>query len=206
MTESHKALANTLIAPDWPAPASVRACITTRGDLGSDTPWAGFNLALHVGDNEAEVLAHRDALSDALSLTQPPQWLEQVHGTRVVEAEADGLVRTADACVTSQAGLACVVMTADCLPILICNRDGTRVAAVHAGWRGLADGIIGRAIEAFEDAPSELLVYLGPAISGPVFEVGIEVLETFFEHARSTAHSERIASTGIGASVHYHSR
>src|SRR5690606_28539584 len=106
---------------------------------------------------------------------------------------ADGLVRTADGSFTQQPGLACAVMTADCLPILLCDVHGTQVAAVHAGWRGLAKGIVARALQQFAAPGSELMAYLGPAISQPYFEVGIEVLEAFFKAARTTVHSEQVA-------------
>lgn len=187
----------SLILPDWPVANRVRACITTRGPVNHQDPCSSFNLALHVGDDPAKVIARRQQLCRQLALTKSPQWLEQVHGTRIVEALDDGLVRTADGCFTEVSGQACAVMTADCLPVLFCNRQGSRVAAVHAGWRGLADGILARAVEGFSDKPADVLVYLGPAISQAAFEVGVDVLEMFFEHARDTGHSEAIAQAFI---------
>lgn len=186
-------LAPALITPDWPAPAKVRACITTRVGGVSQGSFVSNNLALHVGDDAQRVEANRQQLREQLALVQRPQWLEQIHGIKVARAQDDGLVRTADACYTAETGLACVVMTADCLPILLCDSAGTQVAAVHAGWRGLAKGIIARAVEQFAK-PDSLMAYLGPAISQPHFEVGIEVLEAFFESARNAHHSEQVAA------------
>lgn len=183
-----------LLTPDWPAPAHVRACITTRMGGNSDGNFKTNNLALHVGDDAEMVEINRQALVRQLELTRQPQWLEQVHGVKVVRARDDGLVRTADAVYTTETGLACVVMTADCLPILLCDRKGTQVAAVHAGWRGLAKGVVARAVQQFTVPTAELLAYLGPAISQPHFEVGIEVLEAFFKAARDPHHSEQIAA------------
>lgn len=183
----------SLLTPDWPAPARVRACITTRMGGNSNGNYKTNNLALHVGDDAEIVEANRLALVQQLSLKRNPQWLEQVHGIKVARARDDKLVRTADAAYTTETGLACVVMTADCLPILLCDRDGTQVAAVHAGWRGLAKGVVARAVQQFAIPAGQLLAYLGPAISQPHFEVGVEVLEAFFKSARDPRHSERVA-------------
>lgn len=187
-------MSNELIFPDWPAPAGVQACITTRAGGASSGPYASNNLAFHVGDDQATVAENRNRLLGKLELPLAPQWLEQIHGQKVVAARADERVRTADGSYSSAPGLACAVLTADCLPVLLCNKAGSRVAAVHAGWRGLAKGIVGRALSQFEDAPEQLLAYLGPAISKAHFEVGIEVLEAFFKGARSAEHAERIGA------------
>ncbi|NHO67742.1 multi-copper polyphenol oxidoreductase [Aestuariicella hydrocarbonica] len=190
--------------------------MTTRQGGDSRPPYDSFNLALHVGDDPQGVEANRTRLCQQQGVSVGPQWLEQVHGIKVVEAQADGLVRTADACTSGERGLACVVMTADCLPILLCDRAGTRVAAVHAGWRSLAGGIVRETVARFQagsqlpssahapapadaqaraDAPAgELLAYLGPAISQSHFEVGIDVLEAFFDSALSAAHGEAISA------------
>ncbi len=173
------------LTPNWPAPTRVRSLITTR---------ANHNMALHVGDDPETVLANREQLAGQAGWVSQPQWLEQVHGTKVVEARADDRVRTADACYTAEPGVVCTVMTADCLPLLICNRAGTRVAAVHAGWRSLAGGIVRDTLAVFSGAPEELLVYLGPAISQANFEVGIDVLEGFYEGALSARHCEAISA------------
>jgi YfiH family protein len=183
----------SLLVPDWPAPPQVHACVTTRVGGCSSAPYATNNLALHVGDNSGDVARNRQQLSAQLKLSIAPQWLEQVHGVKIVTARADGLVRTADGSSTRQPGLACAVMTADCLPILLCDIHGTQVAAVHAGWRGLAKGVLERALKQFSVPGSQLMAYLGPAISQPHFEVGIEVLEAFFKSARTQMHSEQTA-------------
>lgn len=184
----------SLLTPNWPAPESVRACITTRMGGSSSGNYTANNLALHVGDDAEKVEINRQTLVRQLELTRQPQWLEQVHGVKITCARDDGLVRTADAVYTTETGLACVVMTADCLPILLCDRNGTQVAAVHAGWRGLAKGVVARTVDQFAAPASQLLAYLGPAISQPHFEVGVEVLEAFFKAARDPRHSERVAS------------
>lgn len=183
-----------IITPDWPAPANVKAAITTRKGGVSEGDFADFNLAMHVGDTESSVEQNRARLRDALGLAREPQWLEQVHGRKVVQAESDGWVRTADGAHTTESGLACAVLTADCLPVLLCNRAGTRVAAVHAGWRGLAKGVLASAVARFEEPSSELMAYLGPALSQRNFEVGVEVLEAFFDAARNPEHADAVAA------------
>lgn len=183
-----------IIIPDWPAPANVRSCITTRTGGVSQAPYESNNLALHVGDNPEDVRRNRQFLSESLQLARQPQWLEQIHGVKVVTARDDERVRTADGSYTLEPGQACVVMTADCLPVLLCDERGTQVAAVHAGWRGLAKGILERALDRFSCPASQLLAYLGPAIAQPHFEVGIDVLEVFFRAARSPLHSDEIAA------------
>jgi len=188
------ALSEHLIRPRWPAPANVKAVITTRGGGCSAAPYDSNNLGLHVGDQEADVLENRQLLLAALGLRQPPQWLEQIHGAKVVEALPDGLVRTADGCYSHQPGVACVVMTADCLPVLLCDRQGRQVAAAHAGWRGLAKGILASTVESFAADPATIMAYLGPAISVDQFEVGIEVLEAYCESARSQEQLEAITA------------
>lgn len=182
---------------DWPAPANVRTCITTRQGGVSLPPYTSNNLGLHVGDDPAHVANNRAQLSTQLGLRHSPQWLEQVHGVKVVDAQSDGLVRTADGSFTTQAGIACLVMTADCLPILLCDKQGTQVAALHCGWRSLAGGICARGVEKFSGARSDLLAYLGPAISQAHFEVGIDVLEAFFAVARNSQHADEIAAAFI---------
>lgn len=184
-----------LIRPDWPAPDNVGALISTRRGGQSRGAYADNNFALHVEDDEADVMANRERLREHLALPTDPQWLTQVHGTKVVAARADGRVRTADGCYSRTPGLACAVLTADCLPLLFCNRSGTQVAAIHAGWRGLAKGVVRRALSCFDEAPENLLVYLGPALSRQHFEVGVEVLEAFFRSAQDADHSERIAAS-----------
>jgi YfiH family protein len=182
-----------LIIPDWPAPARVKAFISTRCGGVSQPPFDKGNLADHVEDSELSVSANRVLLKGQVGVSAV-QWLEQVHGVKVVQAQRDDLVRTADACYTREADLACAVLTADCLPVLLCDKSGTQVAAVHAGWRSLAGGIISRTVKLFDCDYDEVLVYLGPAISQSNFEVGIDVLETFFESAKDAEHCEKISA------------
>lgn len=182
------------IAPDWPAPSNVHSCITTRQGGTSLPPYASNNLGLHVGDNAQAVARNRQLLGEHLGLQNPPQWLEQIHGVKVVDAQSDGLVRTADGSYTAQSGIACLVMTADCLPILLCDKQGTQVAALHCGWRSLAGGICERGLEKFSGARTDVLAYLGPAISQAHFEVGVDVLEAFFAVARNPMHADEIAT------------
>jgi polyphenol oxidase len=165
------------IIPDWPAPERVRAVITTRVGGHSRPPYSSLNLADHVDDNPETVAANRAILFEKLALPSEPLWLEQVHGCDVVAAGGDSC--SADASTSDTPGQVCVVMTADCLPLLICNRTGTRVAAVHAGWRGLAAGVIEAALQCFPEQGEELLVWLGPAIGPDRFELGDEVRERF---------------------------
>lgn len=187
------------ITPNWPAPANIRACITTRKGGVSNAPYLSNNVGLHVGDDPQSVAQNRAALCDELGLIQNPQWLEQIHGAKVVNAKSDGLVRTADGSFSNEPGQACLVMTADCLPILLCNEAGTEVAAIHCGWRSLAKGITARAIAKFSSSPKKILAYLGPAISQPNFEVGVDVLEAFFKAARNPQHADAIANAFISA-------
>lgn len=168
-----------LILPDWPAPPGVRAAVTTRAGGVSRGPYASLNLAAHVGDDPAAVAENRSRLARALALPGEPRWLTQVHGTAVALCEADEPAPRADAAVARRAGEVCVVMVADCLPILLASRGGEAVAAVHAGWRGLAAGIVERSVEALSVAPEALLAWLGPCIGPAAFEVGEEVRAAF---------------------------
>ncbi|NQD57576.1 peptidoglycan editing factor PgeF [Pseudomonas sp. CM25] len=169
-------LAQSLLLPDWPAPASVRACVTTCQGGISQSPYATFNLGDHVGDDPAAVAENRRRLSDEFAIQ--PAWLKQVHGLVVADADP-AVVAEADASWTDQPGVACTVMTADCLPVLFCDRAGTRVAAAHAGWRGLAGGVLEATLDRLALAPEEVLVWLGPAIGPKAFEVGLEVRDAF---------------------------
>lgn len=168
------------IEPDWPAPAHIRALSTTRDGGVSEGVFAGLNLGAHVGDEMARVEANRARLQQEAVIPGPLNWLNQVHGTAVhpvshqYESAPD-----ADAACAHGAGLACIVMTADCLPVLFCDRAGTRVAAAHAGWRGLHAGVLEASINAMGCEPAEILAWLGPAIGPQAFEVGGEVREAF---------------------------
>lgn len=160
------------ITPDWPAPPNVRALITTRSGGVSRGPYASMNPAAHVGDDPAAVAENRRRLNRFLP--GEPHWLEQVHGTAVYTVEA-GASRTADAAVSRTPGVVLAVLTADCLPILLCDIDGRVVGVAHAGWRGLAAGVIERTVQAMGVEGERLLAYLGPAIGPRAFEVGEDV-------------------------------
>ncbi len=164
------------LLPDWPAPANVRACVTTRAGGVSTEPFASFNLGDHVEDEPQAVATNRQRLREALGCE--PAWLRQVHSPDAVPADYTQVL-TADANWTEIPGRACAVLTADCLPALFCDRAGTRVAAAHAGWRGLAGGVLENTVAALGVVPDELLVWLGPAIGPQSFEVGPEVREAF---------------------------
>lgn len=215
------------IYPRWSVSARVHACTTTRLGGNSRGPHAGLNLATHVGDDPAKVAANRRQLATALQLPEAPVWLEQVHGTEVLEIGALATERTrktapssspcslslpspsfpslvsaanptdgaspsnqraaasvdlapcADASLTRESGRVCAVLTADCLPLLLCERHGAAVAAVHAGWRGLFAGVIERTVDKLGQAPERIAAWLGPAIGPRAFEVGPEVREAF---------------------------
>lgn len=169
------------LAPDWPAPANVRALTTLRDGGVSRGAWASLNLAAHVGDGPAAVGENRDRLMRAAALPADPCWLEQVHGTRAIDAGDWKPGIEADAIVARAPGRVCAVLTADCLPVLICNDRGDRVAAVHAGWRGLTDGVIEAALRALAVEPARLMAWLGPAIGPEAFEVGSEVRARFVD-------------------------
>lgn len=181
--------------PSWPLPAGVRACITTREKgLGeSAAPFDHFNVALHVNDDAKSVECNRKSLQTSQPNLKSIQWLQQVHGVDCIEAQPDGTERTADACFSRRSGVACAVMTADCLPVFFTDALGTQVAAAHAGWRGLVDGVLAETVSSFSVAPTHLMAYLGPAIGPDSFEVGLEVLEKFFAAARNEQHLESIA-------------
>ncbi|MCB1921303.1 MAG: peptidoglycan editing factor PgeF [Candidatus Competibacteraceae bacterium] len=174
-------LRESLIIPDWPAPVQVRAVSTTRWGGVSQPPCDSLNLAGHVGDDPLDIAENRRRLARALNLVHEPAWLEQVHGTTVVKAETVSAPVIADAAWTRELNRPCVVMTADCLPVLLCDRAGTVVAAIHAGWRGLAAGVIDATVVCMKRPPIELLAWLGPAIGPDAFEVGEEVRATFLE-------------------------
>lgn len=174
--------ANSLILPDWPAPANVRAVCSSRLGGHSTGPYASLNLGQHVADDPLLVAKNRHLYQQQAQMPTAPLWLNQVHGTEVAllssQSQAD---ITADASVTGQAGIVATVMTADCLPLLMCDNAGTQVAAVHAGWRGLSQGVIEATLAHFATL-SQVMVYLGPAISQAAFEVGPEVRAAFVAH------------------------
>lgn len=175
------------LQPHWSAPESVLAFVSTRDGGVSELPFNQFNLGLHVGDDPVAVMANRQHLIDSLPAPIHLQWLEQVHGTQVVEAQADSVTRRGDAVYVDQPGLGGVVMTADCLPVFFVSNSGKRVALAHAGWRGLAEGILEKTLARFPDAPADVSVFLGPAIGPCHFEVGAEVRKAFVESATTAA-------------------
>ena len=177
-----------LIRASWPAPHAVRAASTTRRGGTSTGAWAGLNLSLRCGDDPAHVMSNRLRLREALELDRGWHWLHQVHGARAVDAGALEHDRCqADAAFTRRSRTVCAVMTADCVPVLLAARDASVVAAAHAGWRGLAAGIIEATVGNMRHNPDELLVWLGPAISQAAFEVGDEVREVYTAQAADDA-------------------
>ena len=171
-------LSNTdLIIPDWPAPANVKAIQTTRKGGFSVTPYDSFNLGAHVQDDPLAVTKNRQLLSQYLP--SEPVWLNQVHGVEVLNAATSLCVQDADASFSQNKNVVCVTMTADCLPVLLCNKQGTAVAAIHAGWRSLCDGVIEATIKSLGQASEDLMAWLGPAIGPKAFEVGSEVRAAF---------------------------
>jgi YfiH family protein len=172
-----KSLHPDWIIPCWPAPANVRALITTRAGGISQGPYASLNLGLRTGDDPRSVSANRAQL-EAL-LPQPPRWLRQVHGAIVVEADSLADTPEADAGVARRPGTVCGVLVADCIPVLLADRAGTTVAIAHAGWRGLAAGVVENAVGRMAVEPRNLVAYLGPGIGPTAFEVGRDVREAF---------------------------
>jgi len=173
-----------MLLPTWPAPAGVFGLMTTREGGVSCPPWDSFNLGDHVGDDAAHVAENRARLR--VQLPAEPAWLKQIHGTTVVDAGPD--VLTADASVTRQAGCICAVLTADCLPVLFCDRAGRVVAAAHAGWRGLAQGVLEATVAAMQVPPAEVLAWMGAAIGPDAFEVGDDVRQAFIkQHPEAAA-------------------
>lgn len=173
-----------MILPDWPAPARVKCLMTTRAGGVSQAPWGSLNLGDHVGDDPAHVAANRARLRR--QLPAEPGWLRQVHSARVVELgrETD---READAVLTRQPAQVCAVLTADCLPVLLCDRAGSVAAAAHAGWRGLADGVLEATVAAMQVPPEGILAWMGAAIGAQAFEVGDEVRQAFVaQHAEAS--------------------
>jgi hypothetical protein len=173
------------LRPDWPAPPGVQGFMTTRAGGVSEGAWAGLNLGDHVGDEPSHVAANRALLR--ASLPAEPGWLKQVHSARVVELGRDR-DREADAALTRQRGQVCAVLTADCLPVLFCDRAGSVVAAAHAGWRGLANGVLEATVAAMQVPAGEILAWMGAAIGPQAFEVGDDVRDAFVaQHAEAAA-------------------
>ncbi len=173
------ALRQTFITPDWPAPSNVCAIQTTRIGGVSLAPFDSLNVGDHVNDHPLHVAQNRQLL--APYVPTEPVWMNQVHGVRVLDAAKSSCIESADAAFTKQNNVVCVTMTADCLPVLICDQQGTTVAAVHAGWRSLCDGVIEETVKTMAVDSRQLMAWLGPAIGPDAFEVGAEVRAQFIE-------------------------
>ncbi len=172
-------MALDLIQPDWPAPAGVRALSTTRRGGVSRAPFNALNLGAHVGDTAEDVSINRTCLLREAGLPESPRWLSQVHGSRVLPADRVRDAPEADAIWTRHAQVVCAVLTADCLPVLLCDDAGAVVAAAHGGWRGLADGVLESTVRAMDVDGARLIAWIGPAIGPSRFEVGDEVRLAF---------------------------
>ncbi len=167
------------IYPNWQAPKNIKALTTVRSGGVSLPPFDSFNLGDHVCDDPKAVQQNRSLLVDKFDLPHQPLFLTQTHSTKVIELPFTGSNVEADAVYTQQANQVCLVMTADCLPVLFFNKEGTEVAAAHAGWRGLCDGILEETVAKFECPTSDIIVWLGPAIGPTAFQVGEEIIEQF---------------------------
>lgn len=167
------------LAPDWPAPPGVRALTTVRTGGVSHGPFRSFNFGTAAGDDPAALVANRARLTTSAQLPAAPRWLRQVHGTTVADLDAPSQPDAADAAVTHRAGVVCALLTADCLPVLFAARDGSAVGAAHAGWRGLAAGVLEATLERLAVPAANVVAWLGPAISAAHFEVGDDVRDAF---------------------------
>ncbi|MDP2809971.1 MAG: peptidoglycan editing factor PgeF [Rhodocyclaceae bacterium] len=185
---------SSFILPEWPAPPGVRALATTRRGGVSGAPWHSFNLGAHVGDDRQAVAANRALLRR--ELPAEPVWLAQVHGTRCVDAALAASGTEADASFTRQRGVVCAVLTADCLPVLFCDDHANVVGVAHAGWRGLAAGVIEATVAAMGEPGMRLMAWLGPAIGPQAFEVGGEVREIFVVHDPQAASAFAATANG----------
>ena len=173
--------------PRWPIPDSVDCLISFRDGGVSEGLFGSNNMALYVGDNDAHVLENRKRLRQSGGYTEEPVWLNQVHGTDVVYAPECSAGVTADGGFSDKPGVVCAVLTADCLPVMLCSAAGDQVAAVHAGWRGLCAGVLRSAVARFS-SDSVIMAYLGPAIGRQAFQVGAEVKAAFTANAVSDEH------------------
>lgn len=168
------------LIPDWPAPENVKACVTFRARDGEHTGTSStsYNMSWSSGEREA-VVENRSLLAKDWQWRTGPQWLKEVHGNEVVRAQPDATEREGDAVWTDQLGLPCAILTADCLPVIFCDLDGSKVAAAHAGWRGLVRGVLEETVKEMGGAPEQLMAWFGPAISQSRYEVGPEVRDAF---------------------------
>jgi polyphenol oxidase len=204
-----------LLLPDWPAPPPVRAIVTTRSGGVSRPPYDSLNLGVAVGDDPESVRENRARLRS--SLPAEPRWLRQVHGSHIVDGATVTSLVEADGSFATRPGVVCVVQMADCMPVLFADRAGTRVAAAHAGWRGLAGDVLGTAVRALDTDPAMLIAWMGPAIGPSAFEVGDDVRDAFVDHAAEASGAfvphgsgkwladlfmlarQRLAALGVGA-------
>ena len=207
------------LVPDWPAPANIHAATTLRTGGVSQGIYASLNPAAHVSDSVDRVRQNRQAIREMLDLPDEPVWLEQIHSNRAVQAVKRASLQQADASYTNESGVVCAVMTADCLPLLVCSTDGTQVAAIHAGWRGLLAGVISNTVDAMlppfskgeasqfhktdlssllckRGARRDFLVWFGPAIGPDCFEVGSEVRDAFLEKSQEFNNAFREQGNG----------
>lgn len=184
----------SFITANWPAPPNVHALTTSRGGGCSEGTYSSLNLATHVGDEPARVAENRRLLQTELHLPGEPLWLEQYHGTEVIDAAA--VARRADGIYINQFRKVGVILTADCLPILLCDADATEICALHGGWRGLSEGIIARGVERMHSPSDKLMAWLGPAISAANYEVGEEVRDAFITRNSSLACAFRLSQPG----------
>lgn len=186
---------NHWLTPDWPAPSGIHAATTLRTGGVSLPPYQSLNPAAHVGDNIDSINKNRQRISDMLHLPTDPLWLEQIHSNQVIEVNANSMSgQIADAAYTKDSGVVCAVMTADCLPLLVCSSDAKTIAAIHAGWRGLLSGIIGNTLAAMNC--DNYWVWLGPAIGPNCFEVGPEVREAFIQKSAEFSNAFRSQKNG----------
>ncbi|MGR5254467.1 peptidoglycan editing factor PgeF [Vibrio astriarenae] len=181
------------IVPDWPVAKRVRAISSLRDGGVSSSPFSSLNVGMHVGDNEQNVLENRSRLAIEAAMPSAPVWLNQTHSSDVLELfRPTGNVLDGDASFTSVAGVVCAAMTADCLPVLLADENGEQVAAVHAGWRGLADGIVEKAAAKFS---GKVIAWLGPAIGPDAFEVGQDVFDEFVSQNKQAQQAFRQSDT-----------
>lgn len=180
-----------LLRPDWPAPDTILAATTTRTGGCSEGPYTGLNMALHVGDTESKVLRNRELAAGAFAPDADLQWLRQVHGNQPAIVIQAGAAPEADSLITTTPGIALCVLTADCLPIFVCNHTGDEVGIIHAGWRGMSAGIIENTLAAMRSEPEDLLIWLGPAIQSCHYETGEDVREAFLDRAADARQQEQ---------------
>jgi polyphenol oxidase len=190
-----------VLAPAWPAPKAVRAAFTLRGGGVSAPPYDSLNVGTHVGDAAAAVAENRRLVCAHLRLPAEPLWLEQVHGTDVLDLDklgsaASAAPPTADAAIARRPGNVCVMQVADCMPVLLASRDGSAVAAAHAGWRGLSAGVLEATVARLGVPSEKLIAWLGPAIGAQNFEVGEEVRAAFLRHDAGAAEAFRANARG----------